>query len=240
MKILFYLLVSGVLLGVQAPKNVTMNGTYNVSYNFFKTERETVEVANIEISRPITLAQYKRFLETKGKDEQANFQPDFRVLKSKYSSEYSFPTIKWNNYFHSGKFDNYPVLGVTWENAMNYCEWLNKNSNGDYEYRLPIPKELLVYFQHFEKKQILTHRSEWTINAYNESFGSILEPFRYDAIETDSPASKRKTIVYTEKTNTFIRYNYQNCSDEFTSFRIVKALKNTSNENTLFRTPISF
>lgn len=238
MKILFYLLVSGVLLGAQAPKNVIMNGTYNVNYNIITTHKKTIEIANIEISQPITLAQYKRFLETKEKEEQANFRPDFRFMKSTYSKDYSYPTITWDDYFHSGKFDNYPVLGVTWENAMNYCEWLNKNSNGDYEYRLPIPKELLVYFQHFEKKQILTHRSEWTISSYE--FLSILESYKYNATEIDPPVMKRKTIIYTKQNNNMIRYNYQNCSDEFTSFRIVKALKDTSHENTLFRTPISF
>lgn len=238
MRTLFYFTISIVLFGAQKTSNTVIEGDFTVNYyDGFDCFENKISIEKIEISQPVTLAQYKYFLQSE-KIEEAKFKPDFRVLKSKYSSDFSFPTISWSNYYQSGNFDTYPVLGVTWESAVEYCKWLTKKSSDEnYEYRLATPKELLVYFQYFAKNQQFTHRSEWTINAYDESyfFNNKMDYYTYDANENDSPALKRKTIIYTSLKNNILRSNYQDCSDEFTSFRVVKALKNKKIETTIKR-----
>lgn len=221
--------------GMQTSKNtIIKNGKYVVKFRLFKTIADTVSISDIEISRPITLAQYKVFLNTIDHSEREQFKPDYRIIKRNYNSVSSYNTISWETYFNSGEFDNYPVLGVTWESAVKYCEWLNQKESlrptqeKEYEYRLPTPKELVVHFQYFAKKQILTHNYEWTINVYDEAPVSRMEKRQYNAKNDDPLSMKRKTIICTstskDKIN-YVHYDYQNQSNEHTSFRVVKEYK---------------
>lgn len=57
-----------------------------------------------------------------------------------------FPTEPNRKYFSDKKFLNYPVVGVSFENAIHYCAWLNmidSQKQNDYivEYRLPLAEE---------------------------------------------------------------------------------------------------
>ena len=42
-------------------------------------------------------------------------------------------------YFDHPAFDNYPVVGVTWDQAKKYCEWrtYHMNANDEFEFDLP-------------------------------------------------------------------------------------------------------
>jgi formylglycine-generating enzyme required for sulfatase activity len=53
----------------------------------------------------------------------------------------------WEQYFHDTQFDNYPVVGITYEQALAFCYWKNfhqKSKKGilNLFYRLPSQQEL--------------------------------------------------------------------------------------------------
>jgi len=52
-------------------------------------------------------------------------QPDVNVWREELA--YNEPYLE--NYFISPAFDQYPVVGVTWEQAMDYCEWRTDRVN---------------------------------------------------------------------------------------------------------------
>jgi len=228
-----------IFFGAQRPECIAVkSGRYVVKFRLYdETFVDTVSVSNVDICQPVALLQYKEFLKTVNASERSSYLPDYRVINDNGKPDAN-NAISWDIYFNSGQFDKYPVVGITWENAVSYCQWLNQKENTkdkEYEYRLPYLNELLIYFQHFEKKRILTHRNEWTVNAYDESMLlSILKKesysytYSYDAQPEDSPALKRKAIVYRPNSGgkmNLIHCNYQYQSNEFTSFRIVKEYK---------------
>lgn len=55
----------------------------------------------------------------------ANAQPDGKVWREELA--YNEPYLQ--NYFTHPAFDQYPVVGVTWEQAMDYCTWRTDRVN---------------------------------------------------------------------------------------------------------------
>ena len=55
----------------------------------------------------------------------AKAQPDVNVWREELA--YNEPYLE--NYFISPAFDQYPVVGITWEQAMDYCQWRTDRVN---------------------------------------------------------------------------------------------------------------
>ena len=55
----------------------------------------------------------------------AKAQPDFKVWREELA--YNEPYLE--NYLSHPSFDQYPVVGVTWEQAMDYCTWRTDRVN---------------------------------------------------------------------------------------------------------------
>jgi gliding motility-associated lipoprotein GldJ len=55
----------------------------------------------------------------------AKTQPDFKVWREELA--YNEPYL--DNYFTHPAFDQYPVVGVTWQQAMDYCTWRTDRVN---------------------------------------------------------------------------------------------------------------
>jgi formylglycine-generating enzyme required for sulfatase activity len=103
------------------------------------TERETpqheVELAEYAIGRyPVTNAEFARFVEDKGYDTREYWTD--AGWKQKESEGWKQPRFwdddKWND-------PSQPVVGVSWYEALAYCNWLAAKTGKDY--RLPTEAE---------------------------------------------------------------------------------------------------
>ncbi len=129
------------LLGFTVPKKtipcyrIPMQ-TFNIWGAMGVPEREyQVTVDSFIVSRLVTYGEYKDYLEAVRRDSSPSF----------YRSQLPDSTMctheAYNAYVNSTEFDNYPVAGVSWDNAMNFCKWRTLvESRGDslrVIYRLP-------------------------------------------------------------------------------------------------------
>jgi len=72
------------------------------------------------------------------------FFPDTMVWINQFQHHMGDPMNKYYRWFPG--FDGYPVVGVKYESAIKYCEWLTeKYGNGKYTFRLPAKKEFIQY-----------------------------------------------------------------------------------------------
>ena len=78
-----------------------------------------------------TNSEYRSFLSDLLNNNQTelykNSLPDTLCWRDKLT--YNEPFVDY--YFRSPSFDNYPVVGITYESANEYCSWLTKNYNKD-------------------------------------------------------------------------------------------------------------
>lgn len=71
--------------------------------------------------------------------------PDTLVWVRDFEYAHNEPLL--HGYFSMPSYDEYPVVGVTWEQAMAYCDWLTKYTRSQYpnehisEFRLPTEAE---------------------------------------------------------------------------------------------------
>ncbi|MDR1652179.1 MAG: SUMF1/EgtB/PvdO family nonheme iron enzyme [Prevotellaceae bacterium] len=73
-----------------------------------------------------------------------NIYPDTMTWTRDFQYAYNDPKVKM--YFSHVGFDNYPVVGVTWEQAAAFCHWRTQLFNSSHkitgqEYRLPTESE---------------------------------------------------------------------------------------------------
>lgn len=68
---------------------------------------------------PLTYAQYRLFVDDGGYEQQAFWSKDSWAWKGERVN----PDLVWDDpYWH---ISNHPVIGITWFEAMAYCQWLN-------------------------------------------------------------------------------------------------------------------
>ena len=82
-----------------------------------------------------------------------------------YKPEFSFPPAR----------GNYPVVNITYYEAMAYCEWLG-TSDAIHSYRLPTENEWIMAAGHMPKDVVMnsnhTHTSLTPVNAYSQTTGA--------------------------------------------------------------------
>ena len=143
-------------------------------YKLIGTEtKDTIinEVKSFNISSFITLGEYKQYLESVKKDSSYVY----------YQSQFPDTTFCskniYNKYITDKVYEKLPAIGVSWDNAMNYCRWRtlkeNKKDSITFIYRLPFCSEWLAA-NYYLKQQKITHDfddnySDWTIVQRDES-----------------------------------------------------------------------
>jgi sulfatase modifying factor 1 len=77
----------------------------------------------------------------------ARAQPDYKVWREELA--YNEPYLE--NYFTHPSYDQYPVVGVTWEQAMDYCTWRTDRVN-----ELALVKAGIIVPPDFSKLKTMT------------------------------------------------------------------------------------
>ena len=166
-------------------------------------ESYEVKKEAFQISHFVTYKEYKEYLEVIKGDSSNSYYlsqlPDSNIG----------PEAVYREYITSDSYDELPVLGVSWDNAMNYLKWKTykeKNSDGlQFIYRLPQGSEWLTAYNYLEKAKI-SHDfndkySDWMMGTVDESAYNFNQPlgwpldYVYLHKPTDPPALKRKLTL---------------------------------------------
>ena len=170
--------------------------TYDQKVNNF-----SMQVDSFEMSSLITLGEYKQYLAIIKKDSSEDY----------YRSQMPDPAIlsadDYAKYLSQKSYEAFPVAGVSWDAAMNYCKWKtlqeNKNGNLQFIYRLPQISEWLSAYDYLgaAKSDMNKNFSDWTMALYYEGsfIGRIDTFFQFDLASapalSDKPRDKRKRVI---------------------------------------------
>lgn len=85
--------------------------------------------------------------------------------------------LRYKNYFTDPKFDNYPVLGVTFEGARLYCIWRTKTEN-DYNEELGLPfihdyRVPTEYEWEYAAKELVTDKRDKKVGLHSVKVGKM-------------------------------------------------------------------
>ena len=93
----------------------------------------------------VTNIQYKSFLKSVMDGDSSNYS-ELKINNLGWIEEYRFSFNKpmARNYHAHIAFDNYPVVNISFDAALKYCDWLNIiDETEKYYYRLPTQSEFL-------------------------------------------------------------------------------------------------
>jgi hypothetical protein len=200
---------------------------------------------SFEISTFVTYAEYKEYLRAvrlDSSEEYYNSQlPDSNIGTNEVR----------NKYINETQYDNFPVVGISWDNAMNFCKWKTITSNKDsikYIYRIPHCSEWLSAYHYLSQSRInhdfSRSYSDWLIDSQDDSFHNKIiqgkEPKVFEYIyfhqNEDILALKKKLVIgnsfHIEHESLFMHLNrryYANEGYKHISFRYIKEpLHNTA------------
>lgn len=165
------------------------------------TSRSSVQtIRAFDISGQVSFKEYKIYLAALKKDSS----------EACYRSQLPDSTIGapgiWQRYLTEAVYENYPVLGISWDNAMNFCRWKTIQDNKEglhFIYRLPSCSEWLAasaYAERHKAGSFDLNYSDWLINTRDESdYNFLRDGWPYDLLyfhtAKDSPSLKRKWVI---------------------------------------------
>ena len=217
-----------------------------------KTQNDSIEA--FEMSDFVRFKDYKLYLKSIKKDSSKAFYvsqlPDSSILRDER---------EYRKYLKDKRYDDHPVVGVSWENAMNYCKWKtiedNSSKEFDFIYRLPKWLEWFAASKYLERQGIandLDYKySDWVMENYfvnmfwNAPNLTILFPNEAD-MQPPYPWVMQKIVVgnsflFQRKSKTFfLRTFYSNQGYRHIAFRLVKKHVDASNEKSLENRVIEF
>jgi len=209
-------------------------------------------IKGFEISDFISYGNYKIYLNAIQKDSSTSFYvsqlPDSTMC---FKKEYDI-------YLNSTEYDLFPVVGVSWDAAMNFCKWKtkqdNKNGKLSFIYSLPTAEEWLAATKlKGNKIDINSNYSDWILTTKDESvfyysaeFNVPFYSYIYFHKQDDPPVLKRKIAIGNsflfkqKKLKNFFTYSYySNHGYKHIAFRIVKKdIK--ENNSTLINSILNF
>lgn len=161
-------------------------------------------IKGCQISGLVTYKEYKEYLSAIKKDSSKTYYqtqlPDSNIGSTEVR----------NKYINSSEYDDFPVLGISWDNAMNFCKWKTLKENKDsiqFIYRLPNCSEWLAAYFYLSDNKIKNdfnkNYSDWLLNSKDESFydfnNSTKDEFPFNYIyfhkKNDPLVLKRKFVI---------------------------------------------
>lgn len=130
----------------------------------------TATLEDFEVSHLVTYAEYKIYLKEIKTDSSSSFYqsqlPDTTMCKEDV----------YDKYVNSKEYDSYPVLGIRWEAAMNFCKWktLKENKGAvSYMYCLPTYSQWVAAYEYLKSvgnaEDFNDYYSDWTLTPMDES-----------------------------------------------------------------------
>ena len=199
-----------------------------------KKKYEKQSIPAFQASNQITVEQYGFYLKCIQYDSSAEFFtsqiPNFNNLKG----------LNPDTYFSDPELQKEPVMGVSWNQARNFCIWLSDiyHIKSDEAYfRLPTVIEWMAINEQNNNSAIRINQdlSDWTISAYDESvyeyaFANGFNSYVYLALPEDPPSMKRKRVMgnnfkYSLPTpaDHYRLYCYEDTSYAYVGFRVIKS-----------------
>jgi len=191
-------------------------------------------INTFEITTQIKLKEYNEYLIDIKRDSSELFY--FSQLPDTSICKHSDIEL----YLNDLELQNEPIVGISWESAMNFCKWKTIKENSSeikFIYRLPFSRDWIFAYNFLENSGITNDfndkYSDWLINSKDESYGSSMSDFEVDYIyfaKNNAPqVLKRKVIIgnsYLFKQPNFIDYfrfsYYSNIGYPQAGFRCVK------------------
>ncbi|MBS1510521.1 MAG: SUMF1/EgtB/PvdO family nonheme iron enzyme [Bacteroidetes bacterium] len=176
---------------------------YDSSLQRVETKRDVdfkMTIPAFQVSALITWKEYKQYLEEVKKDSAAAFYiaqlPDSTITT----------TESYQQLISSSSFDDYPVPGISWLAALNYCKWRtlkeNKSDSILFYYRLPKPSEWLCAYEYLQGSckahDFSKLFSDWTMGTYFDGMYGFKNDFPLDFIYlpvANQLNSKRKIVL---------------------------------------------
>jgi len=193
------LLFSILLLGCNTTKVQNLDAlTFSPVYITLSADSLQSGAPDFELSNFITLGQYKRYLNVLKQDTTITY-----YQQQLPDSMMCLPTC-FHEYMSNAAYDDHPVVGVSWDSAMRYCNWKMEQDNDKdgkkFIYRLPSCSEWNVAAtSNRPPPDIDTHYADWTLNTKDESFlaedHQHFEAYYYFALPNDPPVMKRKVVL---------------------------------------------
>ena len=196
-----------------------------------------MDVDAFDVSSQITLGEYKIYL----KDMKADSSGEFYL--SQFPDSSILLKALYKEYMSTPSYDNYPIVGVSLDNALNFCKWKtlkdNKSDSLKFIYRLPITSEWLGAYDHLNKNKIKNdfnkNYSDWLLSSYEEAsydFSANSDPiFALDIVflgKHSERVMKRHRFIgdsyffQREGLSEAYGYGYADKGYKFVSFRIIK------------------
>jgi hypothetical protein len=202
---------------------------------------EEINVEAFEISSFISLGEYKEYLEEIKKDSTYEY-----YLSQLPDSSITIQEDVFVEYLQNPAYENYPVLGISWDNAMNFCKWKSlKENNGEMEfiYRLPLYAEWFAAETYLEKEAVAhdfnKHFSDFLLNSYSDKrIRESLEEVYFHK-KNDHAYFKRKCIIgnsfrfNNQDQFSISPYSFANKGHRQVGFRVVKTKINTLEKQVL-------
>ncbi len=171
----------------------------------YQNKTFTSTIKEFEISEQVTYKEYKEYLSSVKKDSSE----EFYLIQLPDNSIGSIEVYK--RYLTHHEYDNSPVIGISWESAMNFCKWKtikDNNKHLQFIYRLPNCSEWLAAYSYLSEKKIRNtlnkNFSDWLINTKDETYHFIdtyplSEKFIFDDVWLHKPDEsltlKRKQVI---------------------------------------------
>jgi hypothetical protein len=168
------------------------------------SQKNDTSTTAIEISDLITYEEYKKYLSATKKDSSASF-----YLSQFPDTNISIQRNVYLKYINSPVYNKFPVLGISWDNAMNYCKWKTLRDNDKdtitFIYRLPDCLEWLSAYNYLKiyygRNDYNDKYSDWLLNSKIEASFRLggQQLFPYDIVyfhtHEEPLVYKRKFVI---------------------------------------------